>query len=388
MAIDTIEKLRTVHRPAAARRSVSPFRRSRRFLCGSRVQWLGTNGHANPAREERKSRGPARCRRQIFVVGAVLLGLACASPPHVPPEGLPELFEAVEANPALYETAMDGCVQVHNVWKAQVRAVHLTARGSITDRVEMLRDSVYTPYSEFWDGYLGPGFDRWVRRHFDLAGHPARINPTRTDFFGVIADATARAEEITGLRGCAKWYLVYGPGYANMGGLSDGRGMLVDFFAPGYDGDFSIEDMRPVVSHEIAHVLRGHASQPETRTVLSVIVNEGMADYFKSIYWGGELNDAEVLGYSESEWEWAVAHESELWRIAREQLEETSSAIIDQYQRSDRRLHPEGPPRVGYFLGYRIAEAYIAKHGRNALVDLFRLPSRKILDDSGYSPQP
>ena len=338
-------------------------------------------------REERESSGQERGRRQIFVVGAVLMGSACGSPPYVPPEGLPELFEAVEANPALYETAMDGCVQVHNVWKAQVRAVHLTARGSITDRVEVLRDSVYTPHSEFWDGYLGPGFDRWVRRHFDLAGHPARTNPTRTDFFGVIADVTARAEEIAGLRGCAEWYLVYGPGYANMGGLSDGR-MLVDFFALGIGGDFSIEDIRQVASHEVAHVLRGHASEPEAWTVLNVIVTEGMADYFKKIYWGGELSDAEVLGYSDSEWEWAVAHESELWGIAREQLEETSSATIDQYQRSDLRLHPEGPPRVSYFLGYRISEAYMARHGPDALINLFRLSARKILDSSGYSPRP
>ncbi|MCY3611314.1 MAG: DUF2268 domain-containing putative Zn-dependent protease [Gemmatimonadetes bacterium] len=326
-----------------------------------------------------------RYQRRIFMVGAVLLGWACGRSPHVPPEGLPELFEAVEAKPALYETAMDGCVQVHNVWKAQVRAVHLTARGAVADRVEMLRDSVYTPYSDFWDGYLGPGFDGWVRRRFDLAGHPARTNPTRTDFFRMIADATARSEEITGLRGCAEWYLVYGPGYANMGGLSDGR-MLVDFFALGYGDDFDTEDMRRVVSHEVAHVLRGYASEPDAWTVLNVIVTEGMADYFKRVYWRYELSDAEVLGYSQSEWDWAVAHESELWRIAREQLEETSSAIIDQYQRSDRRLHPEGPPRVGYFLGYRISEAYMARHGPDALIDLFRLSARKILDDSGYSP--
>ena len=386
MAIDAIEKLRTgppSGRPAKKRFSVPPQPQIPARLKGP-VAW--TNGHANPAREERESIGPARYRRQIFVVGAVLLGLACGSPPYVPPEGLPELFEAVVANPALYETAMDGCVQVHNVWKAQVRAVHLTARGSITDRVEMLRDSVYTPYSEFWDGYLGPGFDRWVTRHFDLAGHPAKTNPTRADFFVVIADVTARAEEITGLRACAEWYLVYGPGYANMGGLSDGR-MLVDFFALGVVGDFSADDMRQVASHEVAHVLRAHASEPEAWTVLNVIVTEGMADYFKKVYWGGELSDAEVLGYSDSEWDWAVAHESELWHIAREQLEETSSAIIDQYQRSDRRLHPEGPTRVGYFLGYRISEAYMARRGPDALIDLFRLSAGKILDDSGYSPQ-
>ena len=245
----------------------------------------------------------------------------------------------------------------------------------------MLRDSVYTPYSEFWDGYVGD-FDRWARREFDLAGHPNRTFPTRVDLPPLIADATARAEEMTGLRGCASWHLVYGPGWAGMGGLSDGR-MLVDFFG----GHSKADDMHWGLPHEVAHVLRFQEREPEPWNVLTAIFTEGMADFFKDIYWGDEQNAAEVLGYSESEWDWAIAHEAELWGMAIEQLEDTSRAIIDRYQSASQRLHPDGPRNAGYFLGYRISEAYIARHGPDALIDLFRLPARKILDDSGYSPQ-
>ena len=56
--------------------------------------------------------------------------------------------------------------------------------------------------AEFWDGYVD-GFDRWVRRHFDLAGHPNGTFPTRIDLPPLIAGVTARAEEMTGIRGCA-----------------------------------------------------------------------------------------------------------------------------------------------------------------------------------------
>ena len=336
-----------------------------------------------PKQGERGRQDTMRYRRRFFVAGAVLLGSACNNPPYVPPEGLPGLFGAVEAEPTLHESAMDGCVQVHNIWKAQVRAVHLTARGSIADRVEMLRDSVYTPYSEFWGGYVAD-FDRWVRRYFDLAGHPNRTFPARIDLPPLIADATARAEEITGIRGCAEWHLVFGPGGSGMGRLSDGR-MLIDFFG----GHSRAEDMHWALSHEVAHVLRDQEKpKPEDWNVLTVIFTEGMADYFQDIFHGQKRNAAESLGYSESEWEWAVAHESELWDIAREQLEDTSRAVIIQYQSSGRRLHRDGPTNAGYFLGYRISEAYVARHGPDALVDLFRLSARKILDDSGYSPQP
>ena len=40
-----------------------------------------------------------RYRRRFFMAGPVLLMSACSNPPYVPPEGLPLLFEAVEAEP-------------------------------------------------------------------------------------------------------------------------------------------------------------------------------------------------------------------------------------------------------------------------------------------------
>ena len=134
-------------------------------------------------------------------------------------------------------------------------------------------------------------------------------------------------------------------------------------------------------------MLRGQESEPEPFDVLAVIVSEGLATYFADTYWGDEQNAAKALGYSESEWDWAIAHESELWGMAIEQLEDTHRAIVGRYQQAGERLHPDGPGKVGYFLGYRIMEAYIARHGRDALVDLFRLPARRILDGSGYSPR-
>ncbi len=311
-----------------------------------------------------------------------LLSLACNRLPYVPPEGLPALFAAVEADPALQDSAMGGCVRIHNVWKAQVRAIHLTASGPMSDRAKMLRDSVYAPYAEFWNGYAGD-FNRWVLRNVDLAAHPNRAFPTQIDLPRVIAETTARAAELSGIRGCAEWHLVYGPGWAGMGGLSDGR-MLVDFFG----SHASAEDMHRAIPHEVAHVLRHLESDPEPRNVLAITMDEGAAVYFEDVYWGGDMDPAEALGYSKAEWAWAIAHESELWSMAAAQLEDSSRAVTDRYQRADLRLHPDGPTGVGYFLGYRISEAYIARHGRSALSDLFRLPARKIFDESGYSPQP
>ena len=86
---------------------------------------------------------------------------------------------------------------------------------------------------------------------------------------------TARAEGTTGLRACAEWYFVYGPGYANMGG-SDGR-MLVDFFvykygihltlALGHGRDFDTDDMAVRMPSSICFVCQPerHSTTADTR---------------------------------------------------------------------------------------------------------------------------
>ena len=104
-------------------------------------------------------------------MGAALLPSACGAAPDVPPEGVPSLFAAVESEPELYESALDGCVEVHHVWKAQIRGVHLTSSGSVADRIDMLTDRAYAPHSDFWDAYLGSDFARWAVGTPDLVGH-------------------------------------------------------------------------------------------------------------------------------------------------------------------------------------------------------------------------
>ena len=79
-------------------------------------------------------------------------------------------------------------------------------------------------------------------------------------------------------------------------------------------------------------------------------------------------------------------HESELWSITITQLVDGSHAVTDRYRRANLQLHPDGPTGAGYFLGYRISEADIAKHDQHALSDLFRITARPFLNESGYAP--
>jgi uncharacterized protein YjaZ len=93
----------------------------------------------------------------------------------------------------------------------------------------------------------------------------------------------------------------------------------------------------------------------------------------------------QALGYSEAEWQWALTHETELWEIAASELEETGQRVIRRYRAAREHLIPDGPGKVGYFIGYRIVEAYVAKHGNGSLHALIDLPVRQILEASGYA---
>jgi hypothetical protein len=240
------------------------------------------------------------------MLSMALLAGGCSEPPYVPLEGVPLLFRAAEAESELHETALDGCVQVHHIWKAQVRAVHRTAGRSTDERIQMLMDSAHAPYAEFWADY-NSGFERWARRDFDLAGDSRSAIPTQMDLLDLIAGATARAADMTGRLGCAEWFLVYGPGWANLGGLGDGS-MLIDFFGLPTQG--GIDNIRRTLPHEVGHIIRrGPRHDPDRGTVLSSIIEEGFASYFADAYLGEQMTPNQALGYSEAEWRWALAHE-------------------------------------------------------------------------------
>lgn len=329
-------------------------------------------------------------KRVARVLSVALLACACSESPYVPPEGVPQLFRAAEAEPELYDSALDGCVEVHHVWKAQVRAVHRTSRKSVDERIQMLMDSAHAPFAEFWAGY-NSGFEQWARRDFDLAGDSRSAIPTQVDLLDLIAETTARVAEMTGRLGCAEWFLVYGPGWANLGGLGDGS-MLIDFFGLPTEG--SIDNIRHYLPHEVGHIVRRRARHdpdrpappdPDRGTVLSSIIEEGFASYFADAYWGEEMTPNQALGYSEAEWRWALTHETELWEIAASELEETKRRVIRRYRAAREHLVSDGPGKVGYFIGYRIVEAYVAKHGNGSLHALIDLPVRQILEASGYA---
>lgn len=278
----------------------------------------------------------------------------------------------------------DTCTRIHHLWRDQLRLSLVLSERPRRDRESTFLDSIFVPHQDFWTGYVGGerGFVREVAdRWSDLERDPRAAIPVNHDVGGMIEEANRLAAALTSRPvPCADWYLLYGPGWANMGGLSTGE-MLIDFF--GFSDEQ--EDLRIYIPHEIAHVLYGKRPQDsQDGTLLSSILSEGFATYFSVVFHEGHLSPAAALGYSPEEWSWAELHEQQLWATASAELDSRNEDRIRMYRAAREHLLPGAPGKIGYFIGYRIVESYVSRHGRNSWIDFFELPLSELVARSGY----
>ncbi len=335
---------------------------------------------------------PVRLHR-LLLPGVAVATLSCAAARATPPAavGTPATFAP---DTVVEETALDGCVRLHHLWKPQLAALGQRAAGQPRDaRIARLVAAAYRPHAPFWAGYAGlddeAAFVRWAEpRLRELETDPRRTIPITVEPGGMIAEATRRVAEFTGRpRACSDWYVVFGPGWTNLGGLRD-LGMVVDFL--GMPQDRGVEDFRAVLPHEVAHVAwdPAHRDDPDEGTLLGRIVSEGFATWFADLYWGDSLSAAQALGYTDDEWDWAVAHERELWEAAVPVLGSREREVLDRFAAVRERPLPGGPGKVGYFLGHRIVDAYVRRHGADSWRALYEMPYARILEASGYGAAP
>ncbi len=128
----------------------------------------------------------------------------------------------------------------------------------------------------------------------------------------------------------------------------------------------------PQIAHELVHIARGQA-ELKNETLLDKIINEGLATYYEEMWgkqistpWGNNLNA-----------EQSVAE----WKSAQAQLDLPVS--------EDWFFGKDGKHILwsGYTLGNAIIRSYFERHTDQQMSDVAKINSRKILNESGYSPQ-
>ncbi|MDO7845446.1 DUF2268 domain-containing putative Zn-dependent protease [Hymenobacter sp. M29] len=134
-----------------------------------------------------------------------------------------------------------------------------------------------------------------------------------------------------------------------------------------------VSEMPSLMVHELVHRNQG----PQDGTLLSYALNEGMADFVAELVTGHNPN-ARLHPYGN-------AHEKQLWADFQKEMLGSNS---DNWLANGKQETPEKPCDLGYYVGYRIVQAYYNQQPdkKQALADILNIRDAKaFLARSGYA---
>lgn len=134
-----------------------------------------------------------------------------------------------------------------------------------------------------------------------------------------------------------------------------------------------VEVVPHIVTHELIHYQQKYAA---SATLLARSMNEGAADYIAELVSGGNIND-HLHRYGNE-------RERELWEEFKKEMDanDVSRWLYQGDQSKDR------PADLGYYMGYKIAEAYYkrAADKKQAVKDILQIKDfHQFLAASGYA---
>jgi hypothetical protein len=160
-------------------------------------------------------------------------------------------------------------------------------------------------------------------------------------------------------------------GRFNSGGTSSKHGLLI-----GSEMYRDPASLPGIVSHELIHFQQHY----ESRKLLERSFMEGTADFIAELIAGKHINNAAH--------EYGMAHEPELWKEFSTSFDKT-----DYFPWMYGRPTDGKPNDLGYFIGYRIAQAYYNKASdkKQAVKEIITARNgnvRELLAMSGYAGKP
>ncbi|MEM6687448.1 MAG: DUF2268 domain-containing putative Zn-dependent protease [Bacteroidota bacterium] len=154
--------------------------------------------------------------------------------------------------------------------------------------------------------------------------------------------------------------------------------------------NYKEQDIKYTVEKGIPHELNHLAyepfreNDPKKDTALRQTIDEGFACYFTWIYFDGEITKYEAVeNMTESDWNWFLKYEKELFTTLKQYFDDESGN--NPLLRNDRiQLFKDAPKSLNYWLGFRIIEKYVEKHGNDSWKDIYELNVENVLQESGY----
>ena len=133
--------------------------------------------------------------------------------------------------------------------------------------------------------------------------------------------------------------------------------------------------------------------QNQRKTLLDEMIYFGKQLYFKDKMIPFKT-DAEKIGYTQVQLDWAIANESYIWQyfVEREMLFSTDSSLPSRFlapapfSKFYLELDNESPGRLGQYIGWQIVRAYM-KNNDVSLMDMLQTDADDIFNNSKFKPR-
>ncbi len=285
-------------------------------------------------------------------------------------------------------------LEIIDISQKQLALFNKHLNSDSAQRTKIFRDSLYYPYRDIWDGYVTniETFDL-VSEHYGVKTINELNNKNKLFYSGskdeALLDAFFKVRDgmikLTGYYPKGKWYLLYGPALANLGGVGKGI-MFVDFAFP------ENKDLKTVINwfpHELNHQIYSNTSKDSIHNVLARCIDEGFAVYVNKLYWNNieqnkEYSLAMSLSYTDQELEAAEKEMNFILPLFKEQYLSEERDIIDKFGARNVKLKENLPGAIGYFIGYKIVKSYVNLNGEESWRDIYTLSFEELLDKSEF----
>ncbi len=274
-------------------------------------------------------------------------------------------------------------LKIINLSTKQINLMNKYKSEPIEIRNKILLDSIYIPNLYLWNGYLGDenDFITWMNNvaFLELPKYNEKANNINLDELNDYFFETVNSmEKFTNHKPFGKWYIFFGPKWANLGGFEDGT-MLIDL---AHSSNKNLNNITLYFPHEINHQIYSNTIKPNKDAVLYRILDEGFACYVSYIYHNGKTTISEELNYKESEYQFCRKNDKELIELLKRNYKSNSDKLSDNFVSRGYKFSEKYPTAIGYYLGFRIVEEYVKKYGKESWKDIYKLSPKKVLRKS------
>ncbi|KAB1230159.1 DUF2268 domain-containing putative Zn-dependent protease [Chryseobacterium viscerum] len=261
-------------------------------------------------------------------------------------------------------------------------------------------NNVYLPHKKLWDSCYGVIFGEENGRLFNnpkgmISWNKTLYRDNKKQFeekthllLGINVEKTfkktlTKFRTLVPFQPKAKISLLFTPltGIA-FGGCNDEQ-FALELNNKGLDIIYALEKGLP---HELNHIVYEHfrKADPDGESALSQTIDEGFACYFAYVFFDRKIGKYKAVeNMTQENWAWYIKNEKEIFTKLKPYFSDTSGN--NPLLRNDQlKLFPEAPKSINYWLGFRIIEKYVEKHGSDSWKDVYNMTPKDLLEKSGY----